>query len=294
MPNKKTNFGDILGPYLVKKLANEANILFTPISISSFKSFCGYIHKIILRKVYFKDLINFFYSRIKKQKILLTAGSIIEWYSQTNICVWGSGLINHKGNINNAEFLAVRGKFTKERIHKLYGISNIEIGDPGLLLPIVYNPIIEKDYEVGIVPHYIHYDLVCERLKGYKIKIINLNDPIEVVVNEIKSCNVILSSSLHGLIESHAYGIPALWVSLKEGRTLAGDNIKFQDYFSSLDLYNMSPIDLEFFDFNSICSIKEHVESHCDINLISHKVKSIQRNLLNVAPFKLKQCYEKI
>jgi len=62
------------------------------------------------------------------------------------------------------------------------------------------------------------------------IDILN-KDPLEVA-RQIASCRKIVSSSLHGIIAAHAYGIPAAWVEFSN--QLAGDGIKFADHFASV------------------------------------------------------------
>jgi pyruvyltransferase len=50
-------------------------------------------------------------------------------------------------------------------------------------------------------------------------------------INELASCDYILSSSLHGLILSDAYGIPNKWISISNN--LSGREFKFKDYYST-------------------------------------------------------------
>ena len=109
----------------------------------------------------------------------------------------------------------------------------------------------QKKYKIGVIPHYVNHEEVNSLLLNEdRIKIINLiTDDIENTINEILECEMIISSSLHGIIVSQAYQIPSLWVQFSE--KLAGDNVKFYDYFESLGIFykkefNISATDLEY------------------------------------------------
>lgn len=60
------------------------------------------------------------------------------------------------------------------------------------------------------------------------------------VIEDIVSCEYILSTSLHGIIVAHTYGVKALWI--KKGN-IQTDGIKFDDYFSSVQIDRYSPIE---------------------------------------------------
>src|SRR5690606_2919216 len=72
--------------------------------------------------------------------------------------------------------------------------------------------------------------------------------PELAVVDQIRACRVILSSSLHGLVVAHAYGIPAAWVQFSD--KLSGDGSKFRDHAASIgvelvpasDIHDASPV----------------------------------------------------
>ena len=51
------------------------------------------------------------------------------------------------------------------------------------------------------------------------------------IINEILSCERIVSSSLHGLITAQSYDIPCFWF---KQNYIPGDDIKFYDYFESV------------------------------------------------------------
>jgi exopolysaccharide biosynthesis predicted pyruvyltransferase EpsI len=61
------------------------------------------------------------------------------------------------------------------------------------------------------------------------------------ILDQISSCELVVTSSLHGLICAHAYGIPTVWA--KSINPLIGDNVKFYDYFQSVNLNINSPSD---------------------------------------------------
>jgi hypothetical protein len=121
------------------------------------------------------------------------------------------------------KFLAIRGPISKRY---LKGKTTEIYGDPGILLPLIYNPKIEKTCEVGVVPHYIDKTLV--KLKPGQ-KLIDIMAPWKTVIDEMLSCKKIISSSLHGIVAAEAYGIPAIWT--KYSNNIRGREMKYQDYF---------------------------------------------------------------
>ncbi len=182
-----------------------------------------------------------FYNAPKKKKSwfqskhLLAIGSILS-YATEKSHVWGSGIISKKDTIHGGTFHAVRGPHTRSRVRAL-GFDCPEVyGDPALLLPKYIEDHTDKTYKIGIIPHYVDYEKAKALFKDRTdIKVIDLiTDDLELTTKEILSCERTLSSSLHGVIVSHAYGIPSVWIKLSD--KLTGDNIKFADYFESVGL----------------------------------------------------------
>jgi hypothetical protein len=98
----------------------------------------------------------------------------------------------------------------------------------------------------------------------------------------------VISTSLHGLIVSHSYGIPALWISFKE-KDLFGDNIKFLDYFSSVKIPEYSPFKfLEIKSFETEQVIQKIVE-HPKLGLPQENLSTLQQGLIKAAPFYIKE-----
>lgn len=148
--------------------------------------------------------------------------------------VLGSGVISSYNDVDpGAHWVWCRGPLTRARVLACGGACPEIYGDPALLMPRIARPSRRKHYDVGIVPHYVDYESVQARLSQHRV--INvLNAQALKVVLAITECRRIISSSLHGIIVAHAYGIPAAWVDF--GGALAGDGVKFRDYFASVGL----------------------------------------------------------
>lgn len=251
----KENYGDLLGLYLAEKISGKKVVWANPSKFS---------------------IANFF------SPIYVTIGSILTQVS-TNCIVWGSGIISKEYKIKEAKFLAVRGPQTRKHLLDQGFYVPEVFGDPALLLPRFYNPEIKKEYSLGIVPHYKDFDLISEKFGNDKnVLIIDLmTNDIEATTNQFLKCKVIVSSSLHGVIVAHTYGIPAVWQKFSE--SVFGDDIKYQDYFESVEILPYSSYVLQksttIKDFKNLLKEKpslpkqEIIEALCD-------------GLLSVCPFK--------
>lgn len=136
----------------------------------------------------------------------------------------------------------MRGVLTRESL----GLdSNTPLGDLGLiadtLIPIK-RPLV-KSYHVGIVPHFRDkgdswVKHVSENFNG-RVAIVDVERSAESVANEISKCDLIVSSSLHGIIVADAFDIPSVWCELSD--KVVGGGFKFRDYGSSIDI-DLQPI----------------------------------------------------
>jgi hypothetical protein len=199
--------------------------------------------------------------------VYICIGSIIKFATHGSL-VWGTGAMRESdAPSRTARYYAVRGPLTRQVV-KNVGAECPEIyGDPALLLPKYYSPSIEKKYRLGIIPHYVDYKAVKKRFPEHKVINLLNENPLEVV-DEILSCEETVSSSLHGLIVSQAYGIPSALVDTIEGK-LGGDGTKFEDYFYSTDQVSYKPISME---------TLSKVSPSCDIKFDANK-------LLKACPF---------
>lgn len=193
-------------------------------------------------------------------------------YSNKQTVVWGAGVSGQDRDfIIPHKMCAVRGYKTIEFLkNRNYPFPTV-VGDPALLLPRFYEPKFREErregrlrggeqsegwrgekelrkYRIGIIPHVIDlkHPVVEEIRNDYpKILIIDLAhyEKWTDVIDQICSCNMILSSSLHGLIVSDAYGIPNCWIELS-GKIPAG-YFKYQDYGTSVKRELARPFRIE-------------------------------------------------
>lgn len=234
--DKSTNFGDFMNPFIFESLSGKK-------VESSFK------------------FINFL-----GRTEIIGMGSIISGELK-NTVIWGSGVISEDVKIKSRpeEVLHVRGKKTKLILEK-FGIKCPDLfGDPALLLPKLVAPSSNKKFKLGIVIHYNdqNKNFIPSFLKKYntdEILFINPLDHYLKVIDQITSCEFILSSSLHGLIVAETYGVSTLRLNSNE---LTGGNFKFDDHYSSLNLHKhnvlylkLSEIELNN-DFFGLFTIKE-------------------------------------
>jgi pyruvyltransferase len=174
---------------------------------------------------------------------LMICGSTMKWATETSV-LWGIGEIREgmrfvKGDIKPLRVAAVRGPLTRRRLLDA-NIPCPEIyGDPALLFPKYYAPEIQKRYALGFIPHYI--DQNAPALAAFvdepAVNIIDITqagrtEKVHAFIDDVLSCQRIVSSSLHGLIIAEAYGIPALWMELSD--KVFGGGFKFRDYFLSV------------------------------------------------------------
>lgn len=201
-----------------------------------------------------------------KSKTLIAVGSLLSAETLSrNALIWGTGTLTTKSlykRCNRGHFRlfplnrsidyikeklrkteqpdirAVRGPRTQALLQNLGFACPSVFGDPAILMPRLYTPhTLNKKINIGLILHHsqeLSTDFQ-EQLLSYGIQTISILRSnfaeIENFIDEISSCNLIFSTSLHGIIISQAYGIPAQWIRLHNRPIHTDDWHKFEDYF---------------------------------------------------------------
>lgn len=177
------------------------------------------------------------YAQQNKSDIVL-AGSILQWLpKEYSGIIVGTGGDDQKYSFPYAKVLAVRGRYTL----KNFDVKDREIilGDPGLLMSYIYDYKKTSEYKLGIVPHFVDSNTSLIRdwknRFGEDVLFIDVLRNPRLVIKDILKCEVIASSSLHGLIIADSYHIPN--IRFIDRNTMPTDfyDYKFKDYYSSLN-----------------------------------------------------------
>jgi len=224
--DKVANVGDQINPYLVKKITGK-----DPYNVKS---------------KFFRHTVGL--------------GSMFHMASKSST-IWGTGIISDAPEFaSRTDYLnvtAVRGMLTKAIIaRKIKGnFEGLVLGDPGLLMPSFYNPTVSKRHKVGVIPHYVD---ACNSAiaSSQDFLMLDVSKGPEAFIDDLLSCEYIISSSLHGLILSDAYGIPNKWVAFSDKVT--GGSFKFRDYYSTTDRPNEDHI------FVDCCAVFEDLMCNID------------------------------
>lgn len=162
---------------------------------------------------------------------LISVGSVMHHALPGDIC-WGTGTIREEFlDCEGTEILAVRGPRTA-RLIRHSDVPDV-YGDPALLLPKLYTPKPRDKSRVTVVPHYVDFPQIKETWADDSstrlVDVTRLN--WRKAVDDIVNSEVVISSSLHGLIIAEAYGVPAVWVRISD--KIGGGDHKFLDFYEA-------------------------------------------------------------
>ncbi len=175
---------------------------------------------------------------------LMTIGSLIGGGNFDSV-IWGSGILDlalvksvyKKSWLIRYDIRAVRGPLTKEvLINAGYNCENIPMGDPAILMPLIYkrqSSNNEKKYKYCVINHYVNEkekyeipDSICISAGTTEYK---------KFIDTIVESKIVISSSLHGIILAEAYGVPAIYCCSNLEKSL----FKVYDYYFSTGRYNV-------------------------------------------------------
>lgn len=164
-------------------------------------------------------------------KRMLAIGSVIH-FACNNDVIWGSGVNGkmplHSHKYNKLDVRAVRGPLTGEFLQKKgIGFNNV-FGDPALLLPHLF-PALKPRPQKGkiiLLPNLNELETCMQNCPEH-MQLVSPLGHWKNIVGAILSSELVLTSSLHGLLVSEIYGIPARFVLPSGGETL----FKYEDYY---------------------------------------------------------------
>lgn len=214
-------------------------------------------------------------SKTRKKYVFLSAlGSLFQRNRHTKKTIWGSGSlenVNYYPSIlkhySKLDIRCLRGPLTEKLLIET-GVLNNNLGvygDPGLLVSAMYPLKVQKKYKISVIPHFkenitTNLHLINARTYDWKF-----------VAKEIAESELVLSSSLHGIIVAEAYGVPAIWIHNNESHEQI---FKFLDYYYSTGRCN------------PICANSIDEALNLDIPEVPN-FNNLRDNLLNTFPYDL-------
>jgi pyruvyltransferase len=180
---------------------------------------------------------------------IFSIGSILQ-YANSESFVWGSGFISADSNFKSkpANISAVRGPLSRDIVVSR-GVDCPRLYcDPGILTSHYLKLDVGNEGFIGFVPHYADKKYInnVDLINSPSSLLIDVEtEDVEVFVAQLLRCEVVVSSSLHGIILSESFGIPAVWAKFSDD--VCGGDFKFHDYYQStgrkvepLDFYRLN------------------------------------------------------
>lgn len=197
---RPNNFGDMLGPKIIDALLRQRQTGQKP---------------------------NFISERREGEQMLLGVGSVLHFGRDGDI-VWGAGkngrIPNGSHEFNSLDVRMVRGPLTRDFLKERDIAVPDVFGDPGLLVAHLFPDLtrLAKKFDLTIIPNLNDCPLI-------DVDPHTLQDPTDdllTVLRRIASSELVISSSLHGIVVSESLGIP-----VKVLRPAIASDFKYLDYF---------------------------------------------------------------
>ena len=174
-------------------------------------------------------------SPVRGRPYLLAIGSLMAMANRL-AHVWGTGVMGPSFRLRNVQpqnIHALRGKLSYEFLRNNgIQVKDVPLGDPGYLAPVLLTEPVTRSHPIGLVPHYHDRELpwVQKALSHPDVMDLDVRiDPGEFLL-KMAACEVIISSSLHGLIFAEALALPNVWIKLSD--KIPGGRFKYDDWFS--------------------------------------------------------------
>lgn len=228
--SKIQNAGDLLNEYIFERVFQVPYVRSTKIWECEITGIGSFLDILFIKNEWTRRNLKKSFQSFYKKKC-------------ANVCVtWGTGIIDdERGNKvkrlarDNVEFMAVRGLKSKEYVERVLKtqISPV-LGDGGILSPMLLEKKPQKKYPLSVIPHFREKN--CEKIsyifdKYPNVHVIDMQNNVMEVITEIAQSELILSSSLHGLIIADAFRIPNKRIYFTKAPL--GSGIKFDDYYSA-------------------------------------------------------------
>lgn len=174
-----------------------------------------------------------------RQTRMFAIGSILH-YARNDDVIWGSGINGRAGQddlnrrVQRLDVRAVRGPRTQEILRRR-GLAVPDVfGDPALLLPQLFpgrfRPRRQRPFV--FVPNLHDLSFIGGASSDVVSPLGSWNGRIEAILE----AELVLASSLHGLIVAEAYGIPARYVRLSNGES----EFKYRDYYEGTGRFDVA------------------------------------------------------
>ena len=196
----RRNFGDELGPFLLERLSGIELVHAAPADAE-----------------------------------LVSVGSVLDllppdWEGT----VVGSGKLHEhfQPSLDHARVLALRGHLSALGVPGDYAL-----GDPGLLVDELVPQPPEPPHRLGLIAHWSDVNgVLAARFAHLEPLVIDVADDPITVIQQIASCERLVTSSLHGVVVADAYGIPRRAERFPYiDKPYEGGDFKFHDYASAIN-----------------------------------------------------------
>ena len=211
-------------------------------------------------------------------KHLYAVGSILLGWQDS--VIWGSGFISKEHSkktlflsslhrlLHKTDVRAVRGPISLGILKDMRIVkpdrNDIKFGDPAILLPLIYPKKPSHKKRFLVIPHYSKLD----NYKKYDC-ISTFCSNYTAFIDRVLEYDLIISSSLHGLILAESYGIPAVMLM----DTPMKDITKYKDWYYSTNRYQF-PV------ANTVEEAIKIVPSRINMSVLT----SMQKDLIDCFP----------